>query len=190
MVFKKPKVVKKPLMTVWCLDEAETQDLLEEKEKTSGFLSSGRKANLSELELDDILEEELQTNNVVEQSTESFINSEITLENEFVQFSDVAAEEFNTNILETEFEETGESQTSPIITLGLAATPRNKRLSRPSLLKVRRRDSPPVLDSRIGLPNINYLRLRDNNFKTDTNLIGPVRPPFLRVNQNMFQTRF
>ena len=88
MVFAKPKVVKKPLKTIWCLDQSEVQDQSEEKERTSvGFLSSGRKANLSELELDDIFEEELEMNSLaVGQHDSTEDQSEITLEKEFVEF--------------------------------------------------------------------------------------------------------
>ena len=210
MVFDKPKVVKKPLMTVWCLDQSEEQ--LEESEKTSsGFLSSGRKTDLSELELDDPIEEELEIDElVVEQSTEDSmksvtdeIESEITLEDEFVQFADLSGEDYDRNSLEYEFEET---QTSPIITVGLAATsssaPRSLRArqlnlpariisprlagryNRPRQLEVRRRDS------RIGLPSLNFLRVRENNYGTKTALIGPTIPDFRDIDQNLFQTRF
>ena len=206
MVFAKPKVVKKPLMTVWCLDQSEVQDLSEENERTSaGFLSSGRKANLSQLELDDIFEEELDINSVVSEEhdpSENNLKSEITLENEFVSFpglSSLSSEE-TSNLLD--FEEPRET-VSPIITVGLAATssPRNMRarqtspllpprLSRPQVLQVRRRDSPPILDSRIGLPNLNFLRVRENQYGTETNLIGPIKPDFIDIKQNLFQTRF
>ena len=206
MVFAKPKVVKKPLMTVWCLDQSEVQDLSEENERTSaGFLSSGRKANLSQLELDDIFEEELDINSVVSEEhdpSENNLKSEITLENEFVSFpglSSLSSEE-TSNLLD--FEEPRET-VSPIITVGLAATssPRNMRarqtspllpprLSRPQVLQVRRRDSPPILDSRIGLPNLNFLRVRENQYDTETNLIGPIKPDFIDIKQSLFQTRF
>ena len=218
MVFAKPKVVKKPLKTVWCLDQSEVQDQSEEKERTSvGFLSSGRKANLSQLELDDIFEEELEINNLVEgqhDPTEDYIQSEITLEKEFLEFPGVSSTDFSENLLDFEFEETGETgetgeTQSPIITVGLSATarPRNMRarqtiverqsssplparLSRPPHLQVRRRDSPPILDSRIGLPNLNFLRVRENHYDTQTNLIGPVKPDFIDIKQSLFQTRF
>ena len=203
MVFAKPKVVKKPLMTVWCLDQSEVQDLSEEKERTSaGFLSSGRKANLSQLELDDIFEEELDINSVVAEehdSSETNLKSEITLENEFVSFPGLSGEETSNLVDFEEPRETG----SPIITVGLAATsrPRNMRarqtspllpprLSRPQVLQVRRRDSPPILDSRIGLPNLNFLRVRENQYDTQTNLIGPIKPDFVDIKQTLFQTRF
>ena len=206
MVFAKPKVVKKPLMTVWCLDQSEVQDQSEEKERTSaGFLSSGRKANLSQLELDDIFEEELDINSVVSEEhdpSENNLKSEITLENEFVSFpglSSLSSEE-TSNLLD--FEEPRET-VSPIITVGLAATssPRNMRarqtspllpprLSRPQVLQVRRRDSPPILDSRIGLPNLNFLRVRENQYDTESNLIGPIKPDFVDIKQSLFQTRF
>ena len=209
MVFAKPKVVKKPLMTVWCLDQSEVQDQSEEKERTSvGFLSSGRKANLSQLELDDIFEEELDINSVVAEehdSSETNLKSEITLENEFVSFpglSSLSVEETSNLVDFEEPRETG----SPIITVGLAATsrPRNMRarqtsqtspllpprLSRPQVLQVRRRDSPPILDSRIGLPNLNFLRVRENQYDTQTNLIGPIKPDFVDIKQTLFQTRF
>ena len=206
MVFAKPKVVKKPLMTVWCLDQSEVQDLSEENERTSaGFLSSGRKANLSQLELDDIFEEELDINSVVSEEhdpSENNLKSEITLENEFVSFpglSSLSSEE-TSNLLD--FEEPRET-VSPIITVGLAATssPRNMRarqtspllpprLSRPQVLQVRRRDSPPILDSRIGLPNLNFLRVRENQYDTESNLIGPIKPDFVDIKQSLFQTRF
>ena len=212
MVFAKPKVVKKPLKTVWCLDESEVQDQSEEKERTSaGFLSSGRKANLSQLELDDIFEEELEINSLAleqDDSTEDHINSEITLEKEFDEFPGVSSQDYSENLLDFEFEETGETQ-SPIITVGLTATsrPRNMRarqnvverqsssplparLSRPPQLQIRRRDSPPILDSRIGLPNLNFLRVRENHYDTETNLIGPVKPDFIDIKQSLFQTRF
>ena len=213
MVFAKPKVVKKPLMTVWCLDQSEVQDQSEEKERTSaGFLSSGRKANLSQLELDDIFEEELEINSVVAEQqdpTENLIKSEITLENEFVSFPGVSSEEsVENNLLDFDFEETGET-VNPIVTVGLAATsrPRNMRarqsrpplrplpplpprLSRPQQLQIRRRDSPPILDSRIGLPNLNFLRVRENQYDTESNLIGPIKPDFVDIKQSLFQTRF
>ena len=210
MVFAKPKVVKKPLMTVWCLDQSEVQDQSEEKERTSaGFLSSGRKANLSQLELDDIFEEELEINSVVAEQqdpTEDLIKSEITLENEFVSFPGVSSEEsVENNLLDFDFEETGET-VNPIVTVGLAATsrPRNMRarqsrtplpplpprLSRPQQLQIRRRDSPPILDSRIGLPNLNFLRVRENQYDTESNLIGPIKPDFVDIKQSLFQTRF
>ena len=210
MVFAKPKVVKKPLMTVWCLDQSEVQDQSEEKERTSaGFLSSGRKANLSQLELDDIFEEELEINSVVAEQqdpTEDLFKSEITLENEFVSFPGVSSEEsVENNLLDFDFEETGET-VNPIVTVGLAATsrPRNMRarqsrpplpplpprLSRPQQLQIRRRDSPPILDSRIGLPNLNFLRVRENQYDTESNLIGPIKPDFVDIKQSLFQTRF
>merc|ERR1712241_855265 len=101
MVFAKPKVVKKPLETVWCLDQSEVEDQSEEKERTSvGFLSSGRKANLSQLELDDIFEEELEINSLgldQSESTEDHIKSEITLEKEFVEFP---TQDFSENLLD------------------------------------------------------------------------------------------
>ena len=63
MVFTKPKVVKKPLMTVWCLDESET---VPETEKTAaGFLSSSRRVNFSQLELEDERENEVDGDLVV-----------------------------------------------------------------------------------------------------------------------------
>ena len=210
MVFDKPRVVKKPLMTVWCLEESE--EALEETEKTSsGFLSSGRKADLSELELDVSDEEELEINEVsAEQSTEDGIESvteeiksEITLEDEFVQFSDSSREDYSSNSLDYQFEE---SQTSPIITLGLAATssPRRMRASLATLpariitprfaarysrpRQVERWESPP----RRGLPglaNLNFLRVRENNY-SKTGLIGPTRPTVRNINQSLFQTTF
>ena len=213
MVFAKPKVVKKPLKTIWCLDQSEVQDQSEEKERTSvGFLSSGRKANLSELELDDIFEEELEMNSLaVGQHDSTEDQSEITLEKEFVEFPGVSSQDFSENLLDFEFEETGETgeTQSPIITVGLAATvrPRNMRarqniverqasaplparLSRPPPLQIRRRDSPPILDSRIGLPNLNFLRVRENQYDTESNLIGPIKPDFVDIKQSLFQTRF
>ena len=207
MVFTKPKVVKKPLKTVWCLDQSEAEDQSEENKRTSGgFLSSGRKANLSQLELDDIFEEELEINSVVAEQqdpTEDLIKSEITLENEFVSFPGVSSEEsVENNLLDFDFEETGET-VNPIVTVGLAATsrPRNMRarqsrpllpprLSRPQQLQIRRRDSPPILDSRIGLPNLNFLRVRENQYDTESNLIGPIKPDFVDIKQSLFQTRF
>ena len=209
MVFTKPKVVKKPLKTVWCLDQSEVQDQSEENERTAaGFLSSGRKANLSQLELDDIFEEELEMNSLVEaqpdSDTEDQMESEITLEKEFVEFPAVSSQDVAQNLLDSEFEESGETQ-SPIITVGLAATvrPRNMRarqtsspglparLSRPPQGQIRRRDSQPqILDSRIVLPGLNFLRVRENKYDTETNLIGPIKPDFIDVKKSLFQTRF
>ena len=129
-------------MTVWCLDQSEVQDQSEEKERTSaGFLSSGRKANLSQLELDDIFEEELEINSVVAEQqdpTEDLFKSEITLENEFVSFPGVSSEEsVENNLLDFDFEETGET-VNPIVTVGLAATsrPRNMRPPLPLWVKI------------------------------------------------------
>ena len=201
MVFDKPRVVKKPLMTVWCLEESE--EVLEETEKTSsGFLSSGRKADLSELELDVSDEEELEINEVsAEQSTEDGtesvteeIKSEITLEDEFVQFSDSSREDYSSNSLDYQLEE---SQTNPIITVGLAATssPRRMRASLatlPARIITPRfsRYSRPRQVERRGLPglNLNFLRVRENNYSSK--LIGPTRPTVSNINQSLFQTTF
>ena len=125
-----------------------------------------------------------------------------------MEFPGVFSQDLENDILDFEFEESGETQ-SPIITVGLAATvrPRNMRarqniserqtlpplpprLPRPQQVQIRRRDSPPILDSRIGLPNLNFLRVRENNYDTETNLIGPVKPDFIDIKQSLFQTRF
>ena len=247
MVFGSPRVVKKPLMTVWCLDESE--ETIPETEKTAeGFLSSSRRANLSELEFE--LQEELdnEVDGVLEVNTKPInleplnlnenprpvldideLSNEITLENEFVKLledyedtrvevEDVFDYDFNPEL----DEELAETQTNPIITIGLAATtspPLNLRARQRKNLVIDRRLSvpprirPPVLaydanlevprlemsqsqglDPRIGLPKLQFLRVKETDFDSD-NLIGPQIPSVgLRnsgaFDQNMFQTRF
>ena len=250
MVFSAPRVVKKPLMTVWCLDES--ADTIPETEKTAeGFLSSSRRANLSEFEFELQQELENEVDGVLEVNPKpiSFkplnvnenprpvldiddLNNEITLENEFVQLledyedtrvevEDVFDYDFNPEL----DEELSETQTNPIITVGLAATtspPLNLRARQRKNLVIDRRLSvpprirPPVqaerfafdanlevpkletsqgLDPRIGLPRLQFLRVRETDFDINDNMIGPHIPSVgLRnseeFDQNMFQTRF
>ena len=115
----------KPLMTVWCLDQSETDLLgtdqsaasIPETEKTApSFLSSGRKFNLSDIELEDDFDNEIDNNEVPdfdldiadiattlkseipaydeflvndamnEVTDDALFENELTLENEFEQF--------------------------------------------------------------------------------------------------------
>ena len=245
MVFKAPEVVKKPLTTIWCLDQDPRQDILETEKTSSGFLSSARKANISTLEIEndvnavDIDLEEITPPISLKSATESsnmndltFIegkdldNNEITLENEFIQHWDYEVDSENPdNILDYDYNETpSASQTSPIITVGLAATPApplnmrhrqmknivlERRLSVPSrtqnfrstfpvdtsFLQVPRRDSTQGLDPRIGLPSLQFLRVKKSGYHSIDNPIGPKIPTNglrsqLDFEQNRFQTRF
>ena len=247
MVFKAPEVVKKPLTTIWCLDQGPRQDILETEKTSSGFLSSARKANISTLEIengvnavDTDLEEIIppislksatESGNMndltfIEIESKDLNNNEITLENEFIQHWDYEVDSENPdNILDYDYNGTpSESQTSPIITVGLAATrapPLNmrhrqmknivleRRLSVPpraqnfrstfpvdtSFLQVPRRDSTQGLDPRIGLPSLQFLRVKKSGYHSIDNSIGPKIPTNglrsqLDFQQNRFQTRF
>lgn len=239
LVFNKPKVIKKPLKTVWCLDQSEEQ-LPPETEKTSdSFISPERRTNLSEIQVDNEIDNALEANNVEtdlnnlpldeNQNSRPSIDlddfdNEITIENEFVQLKgntneDTEAFDF---IPEYDFgqdliEEQSESQTNPIITVGLAATspPLNTRARQRKNIVLNRRLSVPArinpqkfkddslaetngyqgLDPRIGLPSLQFLRVKENEYDVINNIIGPQIPSNgLRdqfgINQNMFQTRF
>ena len=240
MVFTKPKVVKKPLMTVWCLDESET---VPETEKTAaGFLSSSRRVNLSQLELEDERGNEVDGDLEVNTKPINFeplsflnenprlvldtddLNNEITLESEFVQlledYEDTRVDE--EDVFDYDFnpqldEELSETQTNPIITLGLAATTSpplslrarqrknlvlDRRLSVPprirppgaatrfpfeANLEVPRRDPPQSLDPRIGLSSLQFLRVKETDFDINDNIIGPQIPTVELRNPEEFE---
>ena len=239
MVFKAPEVVKKPFTTIWCLDQDPRQDILETEKTSSGFLSSARKANISTLEIENEvnavdLEEIIPTislkssnmNDLTFIERKDLDNNEITLENEFIQHWDYEVDsETPDNILDYDYHETpSASQTSPIITVGLAATPApplnmrhrqmknivlERRLSVPpraqnfrstfpvdtSFLQVPRRESTQGLDPRIGLPSLQFLRVKKSGYHSIDNSIGPKIPTNglrgqLDFKQNRFQTRF
>ena len=178
-------------MTIWCLDQSENdlqslnqseKDFPETDKTAKGFLSSSRSVTLSEFDDDKFLENDLEISTPhFDQEDFAFpatlddLKNEITIENEFEQFIDnldldVVQEEdevFEYDFGQDDFESISETQTNPIITVGLAATESPFRTRERKNLLLDRMLSVPA---RLSLPNDNLLTMTAHTMNQINNI--------------------
>ena len=205
MVFARPRIVKKPLTTVWCLDQDLDNDIRETEKTSSGVNdSSGRRTVIADLDIDngvDSLEvngeplknetDDIKSNSRTEiPFTEDSENEdEITLENEFQLLDDP----YPVDVFEYDFgpdseEDFSETQTNsiftPRITVGLAATPRPQTSEK----LVQRRNN-LVLDHSLTVPpriSSPVSRFPSSRAQGLDPRIGLPSLQFIRVNENQY----